>query len=86
MSILICNGINIFAADDETATCPPPGLGVNAARRGHGRNAGDVVQFECLPEFPVYISGDEKITCKSNGAWQGRELECGGKNTCFSQT
>ena len=71
--------IYISIADDETAVCPPTPRGVHAARRGHGRNAGDVIHFECEPEFPVYISGDEEIRCLSSGKWSGLPLMCAGR-------
>ncbi len=70
----------MLTEDDEDAVCPPPSRGVNAVRRGYTRKEHQSVQFDCEPEFPVYISGDEEITCMSNGAWSGQALVCGGKS------
>lgn len=55
--------------------CEPPGSPANGIAQGSAPyRAGDVVQFNCNPEF--MMQGQPIIACQDNGRWSGVVPKC----------
>lgn len=55
--------------------CDPPGAPINGYAQGSAPyRAGDVIQFNCNPEF--MMQGQPIIACQDNGRWSGVLPKC----------